>query len=644
MRVIDFAHAYPLQYACDAGYLYGLTVRSTRRGARVPARSPLTCTCTYARRAPLAPTASTPQVAAAPRLTAGARPISDRPRQNLIYLMIELLHTDRLQSHPPLLASPATAPTAAAADGVASEEAEARGAEWQRRVSANRSAQPQACSTATATSLEASQVAPPSPKVPSPKVQLPKALSPKVTLTVRVDEPPSSRGVAQAHPPIPTAQDLFELPPPIAPTGVTPAVSGLPTALNLPLASGGGGSSLGGGGGGSSLAGAWNDALVSTANLCAGAREIHPVDLALRPGEVGCRWQTADGADAPEAVTAARADRVRMHADEFLEAFAHSHLGKWAGDWLGFAADLSLLPSLRRVAPSSPSSPLHVTAEPSSHVAAPPPPCAHVPRPSNLKRLVFRRPLASYVRPRSLCLRITSRPDARPTDPILAARLRARVDVVLCGDVTAETPLAPQHPPAAAADAAASPRGEASQMHLDGYAAGDALDLDGRRAMSAPGDGRRLSAALEELLSGLPAPEGEALRDAFCKQLCQLTDDLENGSYFQFGSASLWCTFEARAPAGRPPAGLGLDDASSGDQPKLSADGGAGFAPSVRLSHFAGLEMHREAGYHPSFLSALIALERGVRTAPIGWLGGDASGQRDEPMEEEAIHMMSDEE
>ena len=31
MRVIDFAHAYPLQCACDAGYLYGLTVRNALR-------------------------------------------------------------------------------------------------------------------------------------------------------------------------------------------------------------------------------------------------------------------------------------------------------------------------------------------------------------------------------------------------------------------------------------------------------------------------------------------------------------------------------------------------------------------------------------------------------------------------------------
>ena len=46
MRVIDFAHAYPLRCACDAGYLYGLT--------------------------------------------------------NLIYLLSDLLHADRLQRHPPL--------------------------------------------------------------------------------------------------------------------------------------------------------------------------------------------------------------------------------------------------------------------------------------------------------------------------------------------------------------------------------------------------------------------------------------------------------------------------------------------------------------------------------------------------------------
>ena len=54
MRVIDFAHAYPLRCACDAGYLYGLT--------------------------------------------------------NLIYLLSDLLHADRLQRHPPLTRTP-TDPT-----------------------------------------------------------------------------------------------------------------------------------------------------------------------------------------------------------------------------------------------------------------------------------------------------------------------------------------------------------------------------------------------------------------------------------------------------------------------------------------------------------------------------------------------------
>ena len=54
MRVIDFAHAYPLRCACDAGYLYGLT--------------------------------------------------------NLIYLLSDLLHADRLERHPPLMRLP-TDPT-----------------------------------------------------------------------------------------------------------------------------------------------------------------------------------------------------------------------------------------------------------------------------------------------------------------------------------------------------------------------------------------------------------------------------------------------------------------------------------------------------------------------------------------------------
>ena len=65
-----------------------------------------------------------------------------------------------------------------------------------------------------------------------------------------------------------------------------------------------------------------------------------PVDLTLVEGDVGYSLGV-DGTSPPEAIAAAsNTDQLRLHPDEFLEAFAHSPLGKWGTPWLGFRANL----------------------------------------------------------------------------------------------------------------------------------------------------------------------------------------------------------------------------------------------------------------------------------------------------------------
>ena len=91
------------------------------------------------------------------------------------------------------------------------------------------------------------------------------------------------------------------------------------------------------------------DSSTGTSHLGAPPCE-YAIDLRLKHGEVGCRWQTVDGSSPPEALRAASADWVRIHPDEFVEAFAHSHLGGWGAEWLGFRAEHSVLPHMRKSA------------------------------------------------------------------------------------------------------------------------------------------------------------------------------------------------------------------------------------------------------------------------------------------------------
>jgi len=398
----------------------------------------------------------------------------------------------------------------------------------------------------------------------------------------------------------------------------------------------------------------------------------YAIDLRLKQGEVGCRWQTVDGSSPPEALRAASADWVRIHPDEFVEAFAHSHLGCWGSEWLGFRAEHSVLPQMRKAASLA-----QTCSVPGCSAAADAPAagvgagagaegvgvglriCADLGRsdlgsarepslervlsssklssdlpsrmssaeaspttprgPMLLKRLAFRRLHTVYTQPRALCLRITSGPDSRvvpgdvtPGKPALRplpSRMRARVDVLLCGEVSAAS-LALQD--AMCAQQPLKHPLPTSAGGFEGFCAGDALDKEG---------GRAVADAVAQLLSCVSAEHRDSLLSWFCAQIGALIEALADGSYFQFAAASLWCICEAGGDGGM---GL-LAEAEGGTGSGIPTGKTKPLAgPAVQLSHFADMSMHRDAGCHPGFSSALSAIHTSLRS-----LGASVRGAAD---------------
>lgn len=391
-----------------------------------------------------------------------------------------------------------------------------------------------------------------------------------------------------------------------------------------------------------------------------GSFSEYAIDLRLRHGEVGCRWQTADGSLPPEATIASSSDSVKMHPDEFLEAFAHTGLGKWGAEWLGFRVDPRLLSSLQRdanipgiadptaaastdtlvdpsmdttaIGPRIVQSPLHALAKqdeaadalPSSAVLPPSAPAT----PMLLKHLAFERLHTAYQKPVTLCLRITGgadlQHDLQEDTSVKSTRTRARVDVLNCGAVRQEV-LALQDTLCAQQGAAQKqsnslPRTplEHALAEIEHMSSGDALD----------GDGRTFNEAVRTALNRVAPCRRESVLTAFCTQIAQMIDDFSEGSYFQFATASLWCICED----GNAIADVGI--ASGQHIPP----------PAVRLSHFADMSMHRNAGSNPKFMHALNAIHKALRSIKL------ESGRRDDintgPHQylhpEEGLHEMND--
>lgn len=335
----------------------------------------------------------------------------------------------------------------------------------------------------------------------------------------------------------------------------------------------------------------------------------YAIDLRPSHGEVGCRWRTADGSLPPEAAVAARSDWVRMYADEFLEAFAHSALGKWGAEWLGFRAKLSVLPYLRRNGTGVSTHASELYSHQADHGILSRSPLPHSPssRPILLKRLVFRRLHTAYCKPRALCLRVTARPPMRPDDRRSAkVRQRARVDVLVCGEVheaslaqqdvlSAQHPEAKATPPPATHSPSDDGRPDGDGTALDRHCAGDVLE----------GVGGRLAEMMRQLFIHVSAEEQAELLASFCAQMAELIDEIAEGYFFQFGAASLWCICEAAR-------GSCLQDSGDGGAQGGHAHGSG--EPAVRLSHFADLSMHREAGCNSELLAALVAIQHSLRS------------------------------
>ena len=186
---------------------------------------------------------------------------------------------------------------------------------------------------------------------------------------------------------------------------------------------------------------------------------------------------------------------MRLHVDEFLEAFAHSHLGRWGVEWHGFRCSLPLLtpraaddPTAVAGAPFTPGGASFTAGSPTT---VEPPLLAHVHSAAGtvaaaewtserayaahgvahggaahatpghatpgvarsysapgapsvgtaaLKQMVFQRVHTAYKEPRALCLRISSRPVSHAIAS--AQPNRARVDILAAGPIDGAVPLA----------------------------------------------------------------------------------------------------------------------------------------------------------------------------------------------------------
>jgi hypothetical protein len=220
-------------------------------------------------------------------------------------------------------------------------------------------------------------------------------------------------------------------------------------------------------------------------------------DLALAPSEAG--YSLGNEASSLDARIAEDVDQVRLHPDEFAEALAHSQLGAWCVDWLGYRADLPL-------------SSEGVGASP-ARSASPRPPFKHI-----ITQCVH----SGYSQPRALSLRLggwPKTPASEPHSPLTATAAPGRCTVKLAPPLQATNP-----PPADATE--------------------DVLLSEGT-----------LHRALGELLAGLSPRASATLLVSFSTQLADLINDMCLGSHFHFASATLWLLYErdsassASAPA-----------------------------------------------------------------------------------------------
>lgn len=291
-------------------------------------------------------------------------------------------------------------------------------------------------------------------------------------------------------------------------------------------------------------------------------------------GEPSC----VDAVVSAEAIAAAKTDYRRLFADEFVEGISHSHMARWCTDWMGFRANITAVLHDRCHAPRRSGG------------------SALQPKTRTLKHVVMRAAYSSYRHPRVLCFRLL------PWS--VASRERCRVRIIHCGAPDKHTSgcigdiphiMWPRDSPCKVASQSVGARPAASACE-------DVLDSPSV-----------LYSALRRFLFGMGTDTFASLLHLFGAQLADVISDLAEGSYFQFAAASVWLMFDA--------CGCSASEAAACRNPPTAASRGSisdlssastiephRKPPSVRLTHFSGLTMHRTPGCDERFLLSLRAL------------------------------------
>ena len=208
-----------------------------------------------------------------------------------------------------------------------------------------------------------------------------------------------------------------------------------------------------------------------------------------------------------------------------------------------------------------------------------------------MKYITLQHVVAEFERPRALCLRISRVRPSQHHAPSVRGGQRCKVALFLCGEPSKTG---------------------------DGDGVSDLFEADD--LLESPAVLRR---AMDHFLSWLSAADAAAAHAQFVAQLDDLASDLEDGTSFQFAAASVWMVYDAPRRAainGQGASANGVAPAPSeveisDEIPEEIAEEGIDSKAVVRLSHFAGLSMHRSPGHDVAFLEGLRALRAAVLRA-----------------------------
>lgn len=295
------------------------------------------------------------------------------------------------------------------------------------------------------------------------------------------------------------------------------------------------------------------------------------LDLSLSAGEAGGVLE-AGGTVPHEGNLAASAGYVRLHQDEFLEALAHTRLGRWCPGWQGFSSELDAGGEPKGGAPNSGASGVGASG------AAPP----------FSKHVCMRHACMGYERPRALCFRLGDSGHGGGSNG---------------GNGSGNGGGSGN------GSGSGSGNGNGNGVPLGGVGCG-VIHLNSLLADEGGHDEtphERLVTLLHTFLEETSARESMLLLASFSAQLSELIADLTAGSVFQFASGSMWLVYDGGSAGSEAAPGIG--------SPMRRVRGVAPLSPSVRLSHFADVTMHRTESCHQPCLAGMHALHLAIRAA-----------------------------